>query len=95
LYHKYTTALCASPPSVLSTDTDLYKGVEGHFNAGCIAIAGLTLLIWTHLTTLDDEIRYIWNIGAGLTVNKALFGAIRYFTTVEFGFVDILACEFA
>jgi len=58
-------------------------------------MAGLTLLIWTHLTTLDEEIRYIWNIGAGLTLNKALFGAIRYFTTVVFGFVDIVSSEFA
>jgi len=44
---------------------------------------------------LDEEIRYIWNIGAGLTLNKALFGTIRYFTTAEFGFVDIVAAEFA
>jgi hypothetical protein len=44
-------------------------------------------MIWTHLTTLDEEIECIWNNNAGLTLNKALFVAVRYFTTVAFGFV--------
>ena len=46
-------------------------------------------MIWTHLTTLDEEIECIWNNDAGLTLNKALFVAVRYFTTVAFGFVPL------
>ena len=46
-------------------------------------------MIWTHLTTLDEEIRYIWSKDVGLTWNKALFAAVRYISTVTFGFVRL------
>jgi len=44
-------------------------------------------MIWTHLTTLDEEIRCIWHNNAGVTLNKVLFVGVRYFTTIAFGFV--------
>jgi len=44
-------------------------------------------VIWSHLTTLDEEKKYIWNNGAGVTLNKALFFTVRYFATVTIGFV--------
>ena len=61
--------------------------MQDHFYARCVAIAGLTLMIWTHLTTLDEEKKYIWNYGVGLTLNKALFCVVRYFATVTILFV--------
>jgi len=51
-------------------------------------------MIWTQLTTLDEETKYIWNNGAGVTLNKALFFYVRYFATATNGFV-LLASEFA
>ena len=63
-----------------------------------MAIAGLTFMIWTHLTTLEDERKYIWNYGTGVTLNKTLFCVVRYFTTLtillvlfESRFVQFLA----
>jgi len=47
----------------------------------------MTLMIWTHLTTLDEEIRYIWNKETRVTLNKILFGIVRYFATIMFGCV--------
>ena len=58
-----------------------------HFNARYIAVAGFTLMIWTHLTRLDEEATYIWSPDARVTLNKALFTIVRYFTTIAFGFV--------
>lgn len=46
-------------------------------------------MIWTHLTTLDEEKTYIWSKDVGLTWNKALFAAVRYISTVTFGFVRL------
>lgn len=65
----------------------IYQNIEDHINARYIAVAGLTLLVWTHLTTLDEEMKHIWNNDAGVTFNKALFVVVRYSTTVAFGFV--------
>lgn len=44
-------------------------------------------MIWSHITTLDEEIRSIWDNDAGVTLNKVLFVGVRYFTTIALGFV--------
>jgi len=44
-------------------------------------------MIWTHLTTLDEEKKYIWGRDVGVTLNKALFVAVRYISLVTFGLV--------
>ena len=46
-------------------------------------------MIWTHLTTLDEETMYIWSKDVGVTLNKVLFTAVRYISTVTFGFVHL------
>ena len=46
-------------------------------------------MIWTHLTTLDEETTYIWRTDVGFTWNKALFVAVRYISTVTYGFVRL------
>lgn len=78
------TLLSAGVPPA---DTHILQNVTDHFNARYIASAGLTLMIWSHLTTFDTEIKYIWKNGAGVTLNKTLFCVVRYFATVIFGFV--------
>jgi hypothetical protein len=44
-------------------------------------------MIWTHITTLDEEVKSIWKNAAGVTLNKVLFAIVRYFLIVSFGFV--------
>jgi hypothetical protein len=44
-------------------------------------------MIWSNLTSVDAEIKYIWKNGAGVTLNKTLFSVVRYFATVSFVFV--------
>lgn len=60
----------------VSEDTDLASAVF-HFDV-CryVSLAGLVILLYDHLLTLDDEIRYVWK--TQWTVPKCLFLLNRY-----------------
>ncbi|KAL5507262.1 hypothetical protein ACEPAH_6718 [Sanghuangporus vaninii] len=61
----------------------------------CTAIASVTFLVYDHLITLPDEVRYIW--GTPFSFPKLAVLANRYFPFITTGFVfyiDLFATSF-
>jgi len=73
--------------------------VSSHFIPTYTRIPGATStpssvspMIWTHVPTLDTEIKYLWNIGAGATLNKAFFDySILATVTIWFVLLNLIS----
>jgi hypothetical protein len=53
-------------------------------NAKMVAIVAVTALLWHHLNTFPQEVRFIWK--HPLRVNSILFLSVRYLSIISFGY---------